>query len=54
MISITTRAIIAAALACGLAAPLRAEETARGLAWDHVRFDYPRALGLDGERPMMA
>jgi glycosyltransferase involved in cell wall biosynthesis len=32
----------------------RAVETARGMAWDHVRFDYLRALGLDGERALMA
>jgi glycosyltransferase involved in cell wall biosynthesis len=26
----------------------RAAETVRAMAWDHVRFDYLRALGLDG------
>jgi glycosyltransferase involved in cell wall biosynthesis len=31
-------------LACRLAR--RAEETARGMAWEHVRFDYLAALGL--------
>jgi glycosyltransferase involved in cell wall biosynthesis len=32
----------------------RAQEVARGMAWDHVRFDYLRALGLNGERVQMA
>ena len=32
----------------------RAEKTVRAMAWDHVRFDYLRALGLDGGRAMLA
>jgi glycosyltransferase involved in cell wall biosynthesis len=37
-------------LACRLAA--RAEEVARGMAWERVRHDYLAALGLDPRRPL--
>jgi len=56
MISITTRAIIAAALACGLAAPLRAEETARVFDPGVVRRITPEEVQRRrhaGEKPII-
>ena len=55
MISITTRAIIAAALACGLA-PLRAEETARVFDPGVVRRITPEEVQRRrhaGEKPII-